>query len=166
MKKLNASIINWILLANISLVAAQDIPNSHQNNQRISNPDFVVESNGKQIEVMPDQRAHTTKRHDRHTRIAADKNESFTPTQLGVVIDHGTGIEYAATGEITFKLKSGVSSDAINSLNLPNSLLVMKPDIYVVKSINPGQLVSIARQLGKSPIIEWSEIFTVRTNLK
>jgi hypothetical protein len=143
---------------------AQDQLNSSQQ-KRVQNPDFSFDSNGRSVEIIPDQRAHTTKKHNQHQRKSAGIDDSFTSDKLGIVIDHSSGAEMAVTGEITFKLKAGVSSDVVSTLNLPNAVLVMKPDIYVIKTTTPRQLVAIGRQLSKSGIVEWAEPFLIKTSI-
>lgn len=155
----------FFLIAPDYFVWAQDVSNAAQTQKRIENPDFVVESKGKKIELIPNHRANVTNKHDQFDRSTSAADEVFTPKKLGILLDHNTGVESATTGEITFKLKSGISSDAIQTLTLTNFVLVMKPDIYVVKTSTPRQLVNVMRHLNSSPLIEWAEPFKVPSTI-
>lgn len=153
-------------LVSAGSVFAQDASNSSRTGQRTPNQEFLIEAKGSKFEVIQDRRAHTTEKHGNFERATASVDEAFNRKNLGIIIDHNIGVEVATTGEITFKLKNGVNQDIISSLMLPNVILVMKPDIFVVKTSTPRQLVMIARKLNASPVVEWAEPYTIHGNIR
>jgi len=165
MKKYQVIFSIACLLIPACFVCAHETANSLQAQDRVENPDFMVESRGKKIELIPNSRAHITNKHGQLDRTTSSTDDVFTPKNLGILFDHNSGIEIATTGEITFKLKPGISPEAVQTLLLPNVSLVMKPDIYLIKTSTPRQLVKILRQLNASTLIDWAEPFKVPSKI-
>jgi hypothetical protein len=165
MKKYKLIFSSFCLIIPAYIVWAQDASNSKQSPKRVENPDFVIESKGSKLELLPNNRANLTSKNGQMNRSTESADEVFTTKKLGILFNHNSGAENVTTGEITFKLKSGVSEDSLQALMLPNVVLVMKPDIYLIKTATPGQMVKIARQLNASALVEWSEPFIVPSNI-
>jgi len=165
MKKYTLIFSSAFLIISTCFAWAQDATSSVQTHKRVENPDFVIESKGSKLELIPNSRAHLKNKHDQMDRATASTDEAFTTKKLGIIYNHNSGFEIATTGEITFKLKSGVSEDALQSLKLPNVVLVMKPDIYLTKTLTPRQLVKVSRELNNSTFVEWAEPFTIPSNI-
>lgn len=162
MRNKSILLISFLLIIFIESSVAQTVFNSNLTNTNPSKSEYIFEARGMKFEVVPNRRARSLNKKDQFDQIESSEGEIFTSNKLGVIINHGTGVESATTGEITFKLKSGFSLSSIQPLLLPNVLLVMKPDIYVVKCSTPIQLVMIAKQLSTSNFIEWAEPYIVQ----
>ena len=65
------------------------------------------------------------------------------------------------TGEISFKLKKGMSLASILNAPVTSIKILINPDVYVVTSSTPIELVSYFKLLSISSAVEWVELYKI-----
>ena len=153
-----------IFLSFFELAAGQIIlPQIPENIKPLRSPintDMIIIDQSSSIEILPLLRAKPVTR-DNFKISDSDAYGKFNKDSLGVAFNHTSGNDLILTGEISFKLKKGMSLASILNAPLASIKLLINPDIYVVTSSTPIELVSYFKLLSISNSVEWVELYKI-----
>jgi hypothetical protein len=126
----------------------------------IKNTDMVISDQSSSIEILPLLRAKPLTR-DNFKLADSDAYGKFSKDALGVAFNHTSGNDLILTGEISFKLRSGLSLASISNVPTAAIKILIKPDVYIVTSSTPIELVSYFKILAISNAVEWIELYKI-----
>lgn len=128
------------------------------------NTDMIILDQSSTIEILPLLRAKPVTR-DNFKIIDSDAFGKFNKDSLGVAFNHTGGNDLILTGEISFKLKRGLSLTSISNAPVTAIKLLIKPDVYMVTSSTPIELVSYFKLLSISHAVEWVELYKINRKI-
>lgn len=136
------------------------IPENIKPLRTIINTEMVISDQSSSIEILPLLRAKPLTR-DNFKITDSDAYGKFNKDSLGVAFNHTSGNDLILTGEISFKLKKGLSLASISNLPTAAISVLIKPDVYIVTSSTPIELVSYFKILAISNAVEWVELYKI-----
>ncbi len=136
---------------------ARDIP-------RIADQTMVIDDRGAIVELLPALRAAKVAEAGgvRMTHQVFRGSEPFSPTTLGVVFNHAMQTRGFITGEIAFKMKSGVLAiETFDADSYPGLAKLTSTGVYEVVARTPAEFVTVFDRLKARSDVEWVEPFIV-----
>lgn len=129
--------------------------------QPVTDASMVVMDRGAKLEVFPDKRAFphadVTGRVTVHSVVAASASSMIGPAQLGVVFNHAMQEQGYITGEIAFKMKSGLELSGFSAALYPGLKKITNPEVYVVNARTPAEFIAVLKRLQARNDIAWCE---------
>ena len=121
----------------------------------IQDVSMVIQVETRKVEVLPKLRGLPQKN---GSYQIIESGAAFSKDTYGVAYDHTQKAQIFLSGEISFKVLS-----AYNISNLPSSLsliskIIVSPDIYVINTTSPSELINVYNQLKSNKMIEWVEL--------
>jgi hypothetical protein len=129
--------------------------------QPVENPANLILDRGAKLEVYPTRRAvpesDNSGRQVVHRVIAASADTAIGPLQLGVVFNHAMQQQGYISGEIAFKMKTGLKLSGFSSSLYPGLKKITNPEVYVVNTRTPAEFMTVLKRLQARGDLEWVE---------
>ena len=154
-------IIISLVLAIIAGPACADLQPPNRTLQPITDASMVVVDRGAKLEIFPTQRAvpeaDNSGRQVVNRVTTASADSGIGPLQLGVVFNHALQQQGYISGEIAFKMKTGLKLSGFSSSSYPGLKKITNPEVYVVNARTPAEFMAVLKRLQARGDLEWVE---------
>lgn len=124
---------------------------------------MVIQFGSHPIEVLPTKRA-VKQANGQYTMMTIGTSEAMTKDKLAIGYSYASNAHVLLNGEISVKLRTGYSLNALGPLSKGAKLLV-PPNLFVLNASTPLDLVRMMSALQTHQAVDWVEPFIIRNRL-
>jgi hypothetical protein len=116
---------------------------------------------GAKLEIFPTQRAvpqsDNSGRESIQGVMTVSADSGIGPLELGVVFNHAMQQQGYISGEIAFKMKTGLMLSGFSASLYPGLKKIVSPEVYVVNTRTPAEFMTVLKRLQARGDLEWVE---------
>jgi hypothetical protein len=131
--------------------------------RQITDMTMVIQFGSHPIEVLPTKRA-VKQANGQYTMMTIGTSEAMTKDKLAIGYSYASNAHVLLNGEISVKLRTGYSLNALGHLSKGAKLLV-PPNLFVLNASTPLDLVRMMSALQTHQAVDWVEPFIIRNRL-